>query len=98
DPDAEGVLFVVDGEIALTLDGKTHEMTPGGYAYLPPAAKWTLRNAGTARARFHWVRKAYEKVDGIDTPEAFVTNEADHEPFAMPDTDGAWATTRFVEP
>ena len=39
-----------------------------------------------------------EPVDGIDTPDAFVVNETDFEPIAMPDTEGRWATTRFVEP
>ena len=93
---AEGVLFVVDGELTLTLDGSIHQMQPGGYAYLPPAANWTVRNNGTAPVRFHWVRKMYEAVPGIKAPEAFVTNENDIAPAPMPDTDGRWATTRFI--
>ena len=93
---AEGVLFVVDGELTLTLDGSIHQMQPGGYAYLPPAANWTVRNNGTAPVRFHWVRKMYEAVPGIEAPEAFVTNENDIVPAPMPDTDGRWATTRFI--
>ena len=47
--------------------------------------------------RFHWVRKAYQYVEGLDAPEAFVTNENDIEPIPMPETDDAWATTRFVD-
>ena len=93
---AEGVLFVVDGELTLTLDGSIHQMQPGGYAYLPPAANWTVRNNGAAPVRFHWVRKMYEAVPGIEAPEAFVTNENDIAPAPMPDTDGRWATTRFI--
>ena len=31
-------------------------------------------------------------------PEAFVTNERDVEAGSMPDTDGRWRTTRFVDP
>ena len=93
---AEGVLFVVDGELTLTLDGSIHQMQPGGYAYLPPAANWSVRNSGTAPVRFHWVRKMYEAVPGIKAPEAFVTNENDIAPAPMPDTDGRWATTRFI--
>ena len=34
DPGAEGVLFVVDGGVTLTLDGDKHDLTPGGYAFL----------------------------------------------------------------
>ena len=98
DPGAEGVLFVVGGTLTLTLDDDTHELAPGGYAFLPPGQRWTLHNTGDAAATFHWVRKAYQRVDGIDVPEAFVTNEADVVGGEMPDTDGAWTTQRFVDP
>jgi (S)-ureidoglycine aminohydrolase len=73
-------------------------MKPGGYAFLPPSSGWTVLNEGEAPARFHWIRKAYEKVEGIDVPEAIFTDEADIEPSPMPDTEGRWATTRFVDP
>ncbi|MGJ8602980.1 MAG: bifunctional allantoicase/(S)-ureidoglycine aminohydrolase [Marivita sp.] len=98
DPEAEGVLFVVEGSLSLTVDGKTHEMTAGGYAYLPPQSGWTLRNTGSAPVCFHWLRKAYQAVDGLDAPEVIVTNEAQVAPTPMPGTDGKWATTRFVDP
>lgn len=98
DEGAEGVLFVVEGALTVTLDGKAHALTEGGYAYLPPKSRWTARNAGPDAARFHWIRKAYEPVDGLDTPEALFLNEKDIAPTPMPDTGGAWATTRFVDP
>ncbi len=95
---AECVLFVVEGALTLTLAGKTHSMQPGGYAFIPPAARWSVKNRSGQPVKFHWIRKAYEAVDGIDAPEAFVVNEKDVAPIAMPDTNGAWATTRFVSP
>ena len=98
DPAAEGVLFVVEGDLTLTLTGEKHTLQPGGYAFLPPATDWSVDNQSNATVRFHWIRKAYENIDGIDIPEAFVTNEQNIEPVPMPDTDGKWATTRFVEP
>lgn len=98
DADAEGVLFVVEGEITVTVDGVAHRLTPGGYAFLPPASGWTLRNDSPATARFHWIRKAYEYVEGIDVPDPIFANENDIAPTPMPDTDGKWATTRFVDP
>ncbi|WP_372966493.1 bifunctional allantoicase/(S)-ureidoglycine aminohydrolase [Marinobacter sp.] len=97
DPEAEGVLFVVDGELSLTLAGEKHQMAPGGYAFIPPGSDWQVRNESSSEVRFHWIRKAYEAVDGVDLPEAFVTNEADVEPSEMPGTNGCWATTRFVD-
>ena len=98
DGEAEAVLFVVDGEVVVTIDDAEHSLGPGGYAFLPPGTAWTLRNDTSATAGFHWIRKAYERVDGIEPPEAFVTNENDVAAVPMPDTDGAWATQRFVDP
>ena len=97
DPGAEAVLFVVDGAPVLTLDGAEHRLEPGSYAFLPPGTRWALHNPSEATAAFHWVRKAYEPAAGLDVPPAFVTREQDVAPIAMPDTGGAWSTTRFVD-
>jgi (S)-ureidoglycine aminohydrolase len=97
DANAEGVLFVVEGEIEITLHGVVHALKPGGYAFIPPGTDWSLRNRSDAPARFHWIRKHYERVDGVPLPEAFVTNEQDIEPIAMAGTEGRWVTTRFVD-
>jgi (S)-ureidoglycine aminohydrolase len=98
DPGAEGVLFVVDGSITVTVAGADHVLTPGGYAFLPPGCGWTMRNRSDVVARFHWIRKAYEAVPGLSYPEVIFANENDIAPTVMPDTDGKWATTRFVDP
>jgi (S)-ureidoglycine aminohydrolase len=71
-------------------------MQPGGYTYIPPGAKWSVKNTGKQPVRFHWIRKSYEAVDGLGIPDAFVVNEKDIKPIPMPDTNGVWATTRFV--
>jgi (S)-ureidoglycine aminohydrolase len=96
DPQAEGVLFVVEGEANLVLDGDRHALRPGSYAYLAPGAGWSLRNDGGGALRFHWVRKAYERVPGLEAPTSFVTHESAVQPAGMAGTNGAWATTRFV--
>ncbi|MES1926640.1 bifunctional allantoicase/(S)-ureidoglycine aminohydrolase [Salinisphaera sp. T31B1] len=98
DPAAEGVLFVVDGELSLTMDDTVHVLGPGGYAYLAPGSTWQAHNHGDVPVRFHWIRKAYAFVEGLDIPPSFVTNENDIDPTPMPDCDGVWATTRFVPP
>jgi (S)-ureidoglycine aminohydrolase len=98
DKGAEGALFVVEGELTVILAGETQVMRPGGFAYFPPASAWKVRNESGAAVRFHWIRKAYDFVDGIDAPQAFFANEGGIEPIAMPGTDGKWATTRFVDP
>jgi (S)-ureidoglycine aminohydrolase len=98
DEGAEGVVFVVSGGLRLTLDDEAHELTEGGYAFIPPGQSWTLRNGGAQTATFHWIRKAYQFVEGVELPTAFVTNEKDVVGLEMPDTDGAWTTQRFVDP
>ncbi len=98
DPGAEGVLFVMSGSLRLNAEGSEHLLDAGGYAYLPPGCAWTAHQSGDMPASFHWVRKAYEQVDGIDIPDVFVVNERDVEPIEMPGTDGVWTTTRFVDP
>jgi (S)-ureidoglycine aminohydrolase len=98
DPRAEGVIFVVSGAVTLTLGRVEHAMEAGGYAYLPAGARFTVRNHGSVAAVFHWVRKAYEPVEGIPAPMAFVTREQTVPLSPMPDTDGRWATQRFVDP
>ena len=95
---AEGVIFVTHGTLSLGLYGRTHDLAPGGYAYCPPGALTQVRNTGSEPARFHWLRKLYEPAPGLQPPAAFVTNEAEVEPTPMPDTEGRWATTRFVAP
>lgn len=98
EPDAgvEGVLFVTEGRVTLTLPNGAHLLAPGGYAYLPPGCAWRLQNKGKLRARLHWIRKLYEPAPGLAPPAAFVTNEQHITPGAMPGTEGRWATTRFV--
>ena len=94
----EGVVFVTAGELTLDVDGERDVLGPGGYAYLAAGAPWSIANEGDAPTSFHWIRKAYEPVEGIPAPTSFVTSDADVAPRPMPDTDGAWATTRFVDP
>ncbi|MDQ7070957.1 MAG: bifunctional allantoicase/(S)-ureidoglycine aminohydrolase [Rhodobacterales bacterium] len=98
DPTAQAVIFVARGSLRLTIDGVQHDLDEGGYAYIPHTAKWSLVNLGNVLAQFHWIRKHYEHAHGIDAPTAFVTNERDVAANVMPDCDGVWATTRFVEP
>lgn len=98
DQNAEGVIFVVSGQVDLTLDGNKHTLTEGGYTFLAPGANWALANTSETTATFHWIRKSYETVAGIETPPSFVSSDADGTKVSMPDTGDKWATTRFVDP
>lgn len=98
DADAQGVIFVVEGVATLNIEGNEHLLETGGYAYLPSGTDWTLHNNHNETLRFHWVRKIYEAVDGLEKPDVIIANENEIAPTVMPDTDGKWATTRFVQP
>jgi len=98
DSTVQSVLFVVDGEATLTCNGSTDAIGPGGYAYIPAGSDWSLFNKGATPTTFHWIRKRYEAVTGLDWPDPIIANEADIAPTVMPDTNGVWATTRFVDP
>lgn len=98
DPGAEAVFFVTHGELTITIAGTSHTLGEGGYAYIPPASQFTVNNSGSETARFHWIRKLYEAVDGISPPDPVFSNDADVTPSPMPGTEGRWATTRFVDP
>jgi (S)-ureidoglycine aminohydrolase len=100
EPDAsvEAVLFVLEGRGQVTFGGKIHKLEPGSYVYLPAGLAWTFESSGKVPVRFCWLRKAYEAVNGIATPEAFVINEHDIAPGVMPGSKGVWSTTRFVHP
>ena len=97
DPNAETAIFVVEGNLQITVAGAEHVLSKGGFAYIPAGADWRLRT-GAGGCNFHWIRKRYQRIDGLDAPDAFFVNESDIAPNAMPDTDGAWATTRFMDP
>lgn len=98
DPEAQTAIFVMEGEVEIRLGGDYRKLTPGGFAWLPPASGWSLRALGEAPARFHWIRKRYERVEGLEVPQPLFLNERDLKPNPMPGTEGRWATTRFVDP
>jgi len=98
DAEAEGAIFVTEGQIVLRINDDDHTLEEGGFAFLPPMCDWTLTNNSSAKAVFHWIRKAYEPADGIGLPEPMFLNENNLDPIAMPDTEGRWSTTRFMDP
>jgi (S)-ureidoglycine aminohydrolase len=59
---------------------------------------WSVENPHPRAARFHWIRKRYQRVEGIALPDPLVTSDALVPPSPMPGTEGRWATTRFVDP
>lgn len=100
EPQAEvqSFIFVVAGELSLTINGVDHLLVEGGFAYVPAGAEWSSANNGVEVATFHWIRKRFEPLAGVAAPGPVVGNEKDIAPGEMPDTDGKWRTTRMLDP
>jgi (S)-ureidoglycine aminohydrolase len=98
DARAEAALFVMEGTPTIVLDGASHALRSGSFAFVPAGTPWTVKNTGDIPARFHWVRKKFQEVAGLERPPAIVSHEDDHSISPMPDTQGRWGTTRFIDP
>ncbi|MEM7190508.1 MAG: bifunctional allantoicase/(S)-ureidoglycine aminohydrolase [Pseudomonadota bacterium] len=94
---AENAIFVTDGSVEILLDRQRHVLGDGGFAYLPPRSPWSI-HADEQGASFQMIRKMYQPADGLEAPSPIFVNEADISLTPMPDTDGGWATTRFMDP
>ena len=98
DPEIQHAVFVTGGELCVTIAGRQHLLGPGGFAYIPAGTGWTVRNTTSGETGFHWWRKRWQPCAGVEKPDPFVAREQDIAPSPMADTDGAWATTRFMDP
>ena len=97
DKRVESLIFVVEGNLLLTLEGTKYPLEEGSYVFIPPDTRWEITNLGQSTAKFHWVRKIFEKEINLDVPEFFVINENDVLDSEMPN-DKNWKTKRFVDP
>ena len=98
DSQAEAAFFVVGGTLDIELAGTKASLTTGGFAFIPAGTTYRVTNRNDQPVIFHWIRKAFEPVDGLGNPDPILSNDADIAPTPMPDTDGKWATTQFMDP
>ncbi len=98
DTTAQGALFVTTGTLDVNIHGEIHTLTAGGFAYIPAGSEWSVVNSGADLCSFHWIRKRWQAAPGVEKPAAFVAREQDITPTEMPNTDGRWATSRFMHP
>lgn len=98
DPGVQSALFVTQGALEITVAGTPHRLEPGGFAYVPPGTAWSVLNPGDGTAQFHWWRKRWQAAPGVTPPDPIIARDDDIAPVPMPDTGGAWATTRFMDP
>lgn len=79
DDGLEHFLFVLEGEVAFELEGKTYDLAEGGTVWLPPSYPYSLTNNSDALARMLWLRRRYVEIEGIAVPDPIITNEKDVE-------------------
>ncbi|MFI5460742.1 MAG: (S)-ureidoglycine aminohydrolase [Isosphaerales bacterium] len=73
-PDVERVLYVLEGQVALTLPGADERtLETGGFAYCPPGAAVTLR--AVAASRLNLFEKRYLGRPGLVAPGPFCGHE-----------------------
>lgn len=94
----QSAIFVTEGTLTLVVEGQEYVLTEGGFAYVPASVEWALWNRSDIAAQFHWIRKRYVPVDGLGHPDLIVSHDQDVAPTVMPDCNGVWATSRFVDP
>jgi (S)-ureidoglycine aminohydrolase len=75
----ESFLFMLGGRAQLTIAGESYALAEGGFGYVPPDVRWSIRSNGSEGAKFLWLRKVYEPYGG-PPPKPLVGNERDVEP------------------
>lgn len=71
---AQRFLYVLEGKLNLTLEGKTTSLSTCGYAYLPPSMAHEIRATTATRAAV--IEKAYQTIDGVASPGPIVSSES----------------------
>ncbi len=77
DEEFEQFLFVLEGQVTLDLEGKSHPLIEGGFCWLPPHQPYAFKNQGEALSRVVWIRRRYVEVSGISIPDPIVAHESD---------------------
>jgi (S)-ureidoglycine aminohydrolase len=70
---AQRFIFVIEGGVKLEANGKTSELGPRGYAYLPESLPH--RVMGTRMSRVVVIEKPYQALDSVEPPSLIVSSE-----------------------
>jgi (S)-ureidoglycine aminohydrolase len=70
---AQRFVYVIEGAITVGLNGKSRELGPRGFAYIPQGL--SHRVVATEASRVAAIEKAYQSVASIDPPGAIVSSE-----------------------
>ncbi len=73
----EHFLFVLEGGVTLRMEAAEHQLCEGGYSWLPPERAYELKNQTDSQTRVIWLRRRYASAEGLQVPDAIVSNERD---------------------
>lgn len=87
--DAQRFVYVLEGELVVSIGRKRHSLSQAGYAYLPEGSELVEAAIG---ARAAVIEKAYQPLAGARCPAAHVGSETSIAPEALNGDD--WLTVR----
>lgn len=64
----ETFVYLIEGNLDVTVDGTKYELTEGGYVYAPPSLSMILENNSSTSAKFVLYKQRYIPVEGIGEP------------------------------
>jgi (S)-ureidoglycine aminohydrolase len=94
DTSAQRLIYVLEGQVELELDGRESELSARGCAYLPQGAPHRVTASRATRAAI--IEKFYQPVSGIEGPRAIVSSEDAVESHAL--GDDPWLQVKCLLP
>ena len=85
----EHFLYVLEGTLEVAADDASAALEPGGFAYVPAGASYSLRNAGEVLAKAVWISRPYVAAEGVAPPRARFGSREDT-PVTRVDDSGRW--------
>lgn len=85
----EHFLYILAGTLDVAADHASASLEPGGFAYIPAGATWSLRNNGAEPVKAVWISRPYVPAEGVAPPAPrFGTRETT--PVSRVDDSGRW--------
>lgn len=85
----EHFLYILAGTLDIAADEESASLAPGGFAYIPAGATWSLRNNGAEPAKAVWITRPYVAAEGI-APPAPRFGARETTPVTRVDDSGRW--------
>ncbi len=70
---AQRFIFVIEGDVRVEAEGKSHELSARGYSYLPQGSPHRIAAAKASRVAVF--EKHYQAVDSVRPPHLIISNE-----------------------